>query len=163
MEVPTAPVALRRAGYRVAHVGLRVYWRLLRPHTRAVKCIVREGDAVLFVRHAYGDRRSWELPGGGIKRGEDPRDGAAREAREELGLDLADWRALGTVEAQGRGKRTTIQCFEARPPDRDLTLDAGEIEEARWFEIDAPPARLGIDARVVLAWLMGGDVRLRRG
>jgi 8-oxo-dGTP pyrophosphatase MutT (NUDIX family) len=163
MEVPTAPVALRRAGYRVAHRGLRVYWRLLRPHTRAVKCIVREGDAVLFVRHAYGDRRSWELPGGGIKRGEDPRDGAAREAREELGLDLADWRALGTVEARGRGKHTTIQCFEARPPDRDLTLDAGEIEEARWFDIDAPPARLGIDARVVLAWLMGGDVRLRRG
>jgi 8-oxo-dGTP pyrophosphatase MutT (NUDIX family) len=163
MEVPTAPVALRRAGYRVAHLGLRVYWRLLRPHTRAVKCIVREGDAVLFVRHAYGDRRAWELPGGGIKRGEDPRDGAAREAREELGLDLADWRALGTVEARGRGKRTTIQCFEGRPPDRDLTLDAGEIEEARWFDIDAPPARLGIDARIVLAWLMGSDVRLRRG
>jgi 8-oxo-dGTP pyrophosphatase MutT (NUDIX family) len=163
MEVPTAPVALRRAGYRVAHLGLRVYWRVLRPHTRAVKCIVREGDAVLFVRHAYGDRRSWELPGGGIKRGEDPRDGAAREAREELGLDLADWRALGTVEARGRGKRTTIQCFEARPPDRDLTLDAGEIEEARWFDIDAPPARLGIDARIVLAWLMGSDLRLRRG
>jgi len=163
MEVPTAPVALRRAGYRVAHLGLRVYWRLLRPHTRAVKCIVREGDSVLFVRHAYGDRRSWELPGGGIKRGEDPRDGAAREAREELGLDLADWRALGTVEAQGRGKRTTIQCFEAHPPDRGLTLDAGEIEEARWFDLDAPPARLGIDARIVLAWLMGSDVRLRRG
>jgi 8-oxo-dGTP pyrophosphatase MutT (NUDIX family) len=140
-----------------------VYWRVLRPHTRAVKCIVREGDAVLFVRHAYGDRRSWELPGGGIKRGEDPRDGAAREAREELGLDLADWRALGTVEARGRGKRTTIQCFEARPPDRDLTLDAGEIEEAQWFDIDAPPARLGIDARIVLAWLMGSDLRLRRG
>jgi 8-oxo-dGTP pyrophosphatase MutT (NUDIX family) len=163
MEVPTAPVALRRAGYRVAHLGLRMYWRVLRPHTRAVKCIVREGDAVLFVRHAYGDRRSWELPGGGIKRGEDPRDGAAREAREELGLDLADWRALGTVEARGRGKRTTIQCFEARPPDRDLTLDAGEIEEAQWFDIDAPPARLGIDARIVLAWLMGSDLRLRRG
>jgi 8-oxo-dGTP pyrophosphatase MutT (NUDIX family) len=163
MEVPTAPVALRRAAYRVAHLGLRVYWRLLRPHTRAVKCIVREGDAVLFVRHAYGDRRAWELPGGGIKRGEDPRDGAAREAREELGLDLAEWRALGTVEARGRGKHTTIQCFEGRPADRDLTLDAGEIEEARWFDIDSPPARLGIDARIVLAWLMGSDVRLRRG
>ena len=81
MEVPTAPVALRRAGYRAAHMGLRAYWFLLRPHTRAVKCIVREGDAVLFVRHAYGDRSCWELPGGGIKRGEDARDGAAREAR----------------------------------------------------------------------------------
>jgi 8-oxo-dGTP pyrophosphatase MutT (NUDIX family) len=158
-----APVALRRAAYRTAHMGRRVYWLLLRPHTRAVKCIVRDGDAVLFVRHAYGDRRSWELPGGGIKRGEDPRAGAAREAREELGLDLADWRAIGTVEARGHGKRTTIQCFEARPPDRDLTLADGEIEEARWFDLDAPPARLGIDARLVLGGLLGCDVRPLRG
>jgi ADP-ribose pyrophosphatase YjhB (NUDIX family) len=163
MEVPTAPVVVRRAGYRVAHLGLRAYWFLLRPHTRAVKCVVREGDAVLFVRHAYGDRSSWELPGGGIKRGEDARDGAAREAREELGLDLADWRPLGTVEARARGKRTTIQCFEAHPPGRELTLDEGEIEEARWFDLTALPARLGIDARVVLAGLLGCDVRLRSG
>src|ERR671937_1482887 len=117
MAVPTAPVAVRRAGYRAAHVGQRVYWFLLRPHTRAVKCVVREGDAVLFVRHAYGDRSSWELPGGGIKRGEDPRDAAAREAREELGIELSDWRALGGGQARGHGKRTTVICFEGRPPD----------------------------------------------
>jgi 8-oxo-dGTP diphosphatase len=163
MEVPTAPVPLRRAGYRAAHVGRRVYWLVVRPHTRAVKCIVRDGDAVLFVRHAYGDRRSWELPGGGIKRGEDARAGAAREAREELGLDLADWRALGTVEARGHGKRTTIQCFEAHPPGRDVTVAEGEIEEARWFDLDAPPSRLGIDARLVLAGLLDCDVRPLRG
>jgi 8-oxo-dGTP pyrophosphatase MutT (NUDIX family) len=159
----TVPVAIRRAGYRAAHTGRRLYWRLLRPHTHAVKCVVREGDEVLFVRHAYGDRSCWELPGGGIKRGEDARDGAAREAREELGLDLADWRALGSVEARGHGKRTTIQCFEARPHGRELTLAEGEIEEARWFALDAPPARLGIDARVVLAGLLGCDVRPLRG
>jgi 8-oxo-dGTP pyrophosphatase MutT (NUDIX family) len=155
MEAPTAPVVVRRAGYRVAHLGLRAYWFLLRPHTRAVKCIVREGDAVLFVRHAYGDRSCWELPGGGIKRGEDARDGAAREAREELGLDAVDWRPLGTVEARGRGKRTTIHCFETHPPGRDLTLDAGEIEEARWFALADPPVPLGLDAHVVLTRLLG--------
>ena len=163
MEVPTAPVALRRAGYRAAHMGLRAYWFLLRPHTRAVKCIVREGDAVLFVRHAYGDRSCWELPGGGIKRGEDARDGAAREAREVLGLVAVDWRPLGTVEARGRGKRTTIHCFETHPPGRNLTLDAGEIEEARWFDLTALPARVGLDARVVLAGLLGCEVRPRSG
>jgi ADP-ribose pyrophosphatase YjhB (NUDIX family) len=148
------PVPLRRAGYRVAHTLLRTYWRVVRPHTRGVKCVVREGDAVLFVRHAYGDRRSWELPGGWIKRGEDPRDAAAREAREELGLDLADWRALGTVEARGYGKRTTVICFEGRPASRALTIDRAEIEEARWFETSDPPRRLGFDARVVLTRLL---------
>jgi 8-oxo-dGTP pyrophosphatase MutT (NUDIX family) len=115
---------------------------------------VRHGDAVLFVRHSYGDRRQWELPGGGIKRGEDPRDTAAREANEELGLDLADWRALGTVEAYGYGKRTTVICFEADVSDRALTVDAGEIEEARWFTLADPPAPLGLDAQVVLTRLV---------
>jgi 8-oxo-dGTP pyrophosphatase MutT (NUDIX family) len=154
MPLSALPVPLRRAGYRVAHAWLRLYWRIARPQTRGVKCVVRHGDAVLFVRHSYGDRRQWELPGGGIKRGEDPRDTAAREASEELGLDLADWRALGTVDAYGYGKRTTVMCFEADAPGRALTVDAGEIEEARWFTLVEPPAPLGLDAQVVLTRLV---------
>jgi 8-oxo-dGTP pyrophosphatase MutT (NUDIX family) len=154
MPLTALPVPLRRASYRAAHAGLRLYWRIARPQTRGVKCVVRHGDAVLFVRHSYGDRRQWELPGGGIKRGEDPRDTAAREANEELGLDLADWRKLGTVEAYGYGKRTTVICFEADVSDRALTVDAGEIEEARWFTLADPPAPLGLDAQVVLTRLV---------
>ncbi|HEX6621033.1 MAG TPA: NUDIX domain-containing protein [Solirubrobacteraceae bacterium] len=154
MPISALPVPVRRAGYRVAHAGLRVYWRIARPQTRGVKCVVRDGDAVVFVRHAYGDRRLWELPGGGIKRGEDPRDTAAREAREELGLDLEDWRALGSVESHGYGKRTTVTCFEAHAPTRALTVDPGEIEEAGWFALADPPAPLGLDARVVLTRLV---------
>jgi 8-oxo-dGTP pyrophosphatase MutT (NUDIX family) len=156
MRTAAVPVPLRRIGYRAAHTLLRAYWRVVRPHTRGVKCVVREGDAVLFVRHAYGDRRCWELPGGGIKRGEEPRDAAAREAREELGLDLSDWRAIGAVEARGYGKRTTVICFEARPADRALMLDHGEIEEAQWFALADPPRQLGLDAQVVVTRLLSG-------
>jgi 8-oxo-dGTP pyrophosphatase MutT (NUDIX family) len=154
MPLSALPVPLRRVGYRVAHAMLRLYWRIARPQTRGVKCVVRDGDAAVFVRHAYGDRRQWELPGGGIKRGEDPRDTAAREAREELGLDLEDWRALGSVESHGYGKRTTVMCFEAHSPERALTVDPGEIEEAGWFALADPPAPLGLDARVVLTRLV---------
>jgi 8-oxo-dGTP pyrophosphatase MutT (NUDIX family) len=149
------PVPVRRAAFRVAHALLRVYWGLLRPHTRGVKCVVRDGGDVLFVRHSYGDRRAWELPGGAIKRGEAPREAAAREAREELGLALADWREIGTVEARGYGKRTTITCFEGRPDGRAVVLDEGELLQARWYALDRAPEPLGVDARVVLRELLG--------
>jgi 8-oxo-dGTP pyrophosphatase MutT (NUDIX family) len=142
---------------------MRAYWRVVHPHTRGVKCVVRQGDAVLFVRHAYGDRSRWELPGGGIKRGEHPRETAAREAREELGLDLVDWRPLGSVEARGYGKRTTLMCFEGRPGGRAITIDEGELEEARWFELAELPAGLGLDARRVLADLVERELRPRAG
>jgi 8-oxo-dGTP pyrophosphatase MutT (NUDIX family) len=161
MPMPAAPVRFRRAGYRAAHAVMRSYWRVVRPHTRGVKCVVRNGNAVLLVRHAYGDRRRWELRGGGITRGEEPRATAAREAREELGIDLAEWRALGSVEARGYGKRTTLECFEGRPPARHVTIDEGEIEEARWFELAELPAAIGTDAGVVLDRLLETDVKPR--
>jgi 8-oxo-dGTP pyrophosphatase MutT (NUDIX family) len=154
MPTVPVPVPVRRVAYRVAHRLLRAYWRFARPHTRGVKCVVREGDAVVFVRHTYGDRRHWELPGGGIKRGEAPRAAAAREAREELGLDLADWHTLGTVKVYGYGRETTISCFAATSPGRALTVDAGEIAEARWCTLADPPVPLSLDAHVVLTRLL---------
>jgi len=45
--------------------------------------VVDRHGKVLLVRHSY--MRGWSFPGGGVKRGEAPKDALMRELREELG------------------------------------------------------------------------------
>ncbi|HMS63237.1 MAG TPA: NUDIX domain-containing protein [Solirubrobacteraceae bacterium] len=163
------PVPARRLAYRAAHRVLSVWWVVRRPHMRGVKCVLRHDGHVLFVRHTYGDRTAWELPGGGLRRGEAPADAAAREAREELGVH-ATWTQLATIHARGGPKVTTLTVFVADlpgpgasgPAERDrsgsiaLTIDPGEIAEARWAPLDAPPAPLAPLARCVVDRLRAG-------
>jgi 8-oxo-dGTP pyrophosphatase MutT (NUDIX family) len=115
-----------------------------------VKCILRDGDHVLFVRHTYGRRNAWEIPGGGLRRGEAPEAAVRREMREELGIELAELREAGRVEVTGSHKRTLLHCFEARPGAPRLRLAAAEIAEARWAPAAAPPHPLGPDAATLL-------------
>ena len=121
-----------------------------------MKCVVRDGDRVLFVRHSYGNRRAWELPGGGRRSREDPAVAVRREMREELGIELIALRALGPVEVAGGHKRTRMDCFEARTGGAILRLAHAELAEARWAPLDAPPRPLGRDAAAVLDLLGRG-------
>ena len=136
---------------------MRAWWFVRRPHTLGVKCAVRDARGrVVFVRHAYGDRRAWELPGGHLRRREDPEAAVRREMREELGVDLEGLRALGCVEVAGSHKRTTLHVFEgAVAPGAVLRPDAGELAEVRWAPPERPPRPLGADA-VTLLELLGG-------
>jgi 8-oxo-dGTP pyrophosphatase MutT (NUDIX family) len=136
-----------------------VWWFVRRPHTRGVKCVVRGGDGrVVFVRHTYGDRRSWELPGGGLGRREDPEAAVRREMREELGIELESLRAVATVEVAGSHKRTDLHCFEASVRgSAALKVDPGELAEVRWAAPDDPPRPLGPDAAVLLGLLASGQ------
>jgi 8-oxo-dGTP pyrophosphatase MutT (NUDIX family) len=134
------PVTARRLAFRVAFRVLRVFWLIRRPHHRGAKCVITRGDEVLLVRHTYGPRERWELPGGGVKRGERASDGARREAREELGVDLADWRPLGDLFERIDHKHDTLCCFHAEVNSLAVEIDRGEIAEASWFSMHDLPA-----------------------
>ncbi len=153
--MPALRIRLERLGFRTAHAGLRAWWFVRRPHGHGVKCVLRApgGDGradVLFVRHAYGDRAEWQLPGGGIGRREDPLAAALREAHEELGVDLDNMRSLGVVEDTGHHKRVTLHCFEADVDPAGLTVRWAEIEEVRWAPPDRPPRPYGLGVPEIL-------------
>lgn len=134
-------IRLRRAAIRGAYVGLRMYWFIFRPQLNGVKCILTHGDEVLLVRHTYGSR-AWDLPGGGIKRGEKPVETARRETREELGRSIEDWVNRGELSIRNRRRRDNLRThlFQARVEDRRVEIDEIELAAAGWFpRQDLPP------------------------
>jgi 8-oxo-dGTP pyrophosphatase MutT (NUDIX family) len=148
------PLQARRAAMRLAYAGLRTYWFALRPRIVGVKCVLTHGDEVLLVRHTYGNR-SWDLPGGTVRRREIPRRAAEREMQEELGRRIEDWIPLGELFVNTNHHDDNLHLFQARVADRDLNLNLTELAEAAWFPQDGLPAELGRYVRPIL-------VRVRR-
>jgi 8-oxo-dGTP pyrophosphatase MutT (NUDIX family) len=146
------PVPIRRQGYRVAHLLLRSWWFIARPQMRGVKCALTDGDRVLLVRHTYG-HSEWDLPGGGVKRSEEPPAAARREMEEELGIQIDDLRSLGQLKSRVYRKHDRVDCFHAEIGPAELTIDEGELEVARWFPRDRLPAELSRYVRPILTRL----------
>ena len=144
------PVPLRRLGFRVAYNVLRVWWFVRRPRLRGVKCVLTDRDNVLLVRHTYGSS-AWDLPGGGIKRGEEPESAARREIAEELGISIDEWQSLGAVMIASGHREDFVHCFQAEADGLELVIEEGEIAEVRWFPRNRLPEKLGRYARPVLA------------
>ena len=128
------PIPARRRVFRVGYFALQGWWLLRRPHTAGVKVVVRRGEDVLLVRHTYGRRAEWDLPGGFINDGEAPQDAVLRELSEEVGLQAQRPVALGAILLRSSGRRDTVHCFAADAADgAAIDVDEGEIAQARWF------------------------------
>ena len=52
-------------------------------------CVIEDKDGKILLLHRNTpERKQWETPGGKIEEGEDPMTAAAREAKEELGVEV---------------------------------------------------------------------------
>jgi NAD+ diphosphatase len=104
-----------------------------------VVCVLTRGDDVLLVRHTYGRRWQWDLPGGGKHRREDPHTAVEREVREELAVEPGGFVLVGELFERIGGKHDQLWCFTAEIGDREPSPSPVEIAEARWFNRDALP------------------------
>ena len=97
---------------------------------------------ILVVRTTYLGP-GWMLPGGRVEHGETPHEAAARETREETGLEVVVDRLL-LVDA--RPGRDVSFVFAGRVVGGELEPQLGEIAEAGWVardEIAATSPQLG--------------------
>jgi 8-oxo-dGTP pyrophosphatase MutT (NUDIX family) len=136
---PTAADRVKRWGYRLALAGLHVWWALAHPRSRGVRCVILRGDRVLLVKQTYGDRSSWVIPGGRVKRSESPIDAARREMSEELGLELVGPRVVGRFLERGGGRRETLFCVLAEAGAGSPQLNLAELRDAGWFHFAGLP------------------------
>jgi len=126
---------LWRLAYRVGFRAARLWWRLRRPdHDGAVVAVWLDGR-ILAVRQSYRSNPSW--PGGGIRRGEAPREAARRELREELGLEVApdDLVLAREMVVDWDFRRDRVRVFELHlRAEPALRIDNREIVAARFVD-----------------------------
>lgn len=146
------PAPIHRALLPLAH-RIRHRWRKWSGAPIAGVSVVLTNAAgeVLLIRHSYGPP-VWALPGGGLKRGEDPVECARREVREELGLTLTTIEPFSALEEELSGSPHTAHLFTALC-DKAPVPDMREVVEARFFAVDGLPDDLGATTRRrIAAW-----------
>jgi len=125
--------------------------RAVRGMTLGVRAVVTDPDGrVLLVEHTY--LHGWHLPGGGVDRGETGEQAAARELREEAGIEPTERPVLLSAhsnERAFRGDHVLVYRVEAW---REVgSPRAGEILHARFFALDALPETITAATRRRLA------------
>jgi ADP-ribose pyrophosphatase YjhB (NUDIX family) len=118
--------------------------------------IVDGRKLLLGKRRVEPSKGQWDVIGGFLEYGESPSAGAAREAKEETGLDVETHDFLGFfMDTYGSEKEATLNmCFVGTVVGGELT-PGDDIAELRWFAIsDIPKAIAFQNGRDMIdAWL----------
>ncbi len=100
--------------------------------------VVVDGDDVLLARQRFrGD--TWGLPGGWVRRREEPAIGCEREVREETGIEVnvvaivaSELHTLNGRPARYGGVTLAFYCTPRAPIDRTRPPRSVELSELRW-------------------------------
>jgi 8-oxo-dGTP diphosphatase len=99
----------------------------------------RAGRLLLVERGHPPHKGRWSLPGGRVEGGETIAEAAARELREETGLEARVGEIAGVVERIGEGFHYLIVDLWAELADDAVPVAAADAADARLVELDQVP------------------------
>jgi len=133
-----------------------IWERIARPIQFGVRMILVQDGEVLLVRHTY--MSGWHFPGGSMQRWETPLEAAAREAREEAGVELLEPPTfVGIFTSYLSGKSDHVSVYQCRKYRIGRASDRWEIAEIKRFALDALPPQLSYTWQRYLHRLMAQD------
>jgi len=95
--------------------------------------LVHEGK--VLVMKQWISPGKWSLPGGGLHKGEDAAEGAARETLEETALNLDPRQLLDAGSATYRkyGLSFTYRVFVSKVASKSVRAQRIEVSELKWM------------------------------
>ena len=99
--------------------------------------LIRDGQ-ILLAKRSKGLSESpdcWSIPGGGVVYGESVQEALIREIKEELNLDLIDYKLWNVYSAMSDSYQIIALYFVGSAVG-DIILQEKEISEAKWFDIN---------------------------
>ncbi|MGD0584651.1 MAG: NAD(+) diphosphatase [Oryzomonas sp.] len=100
--------------------------------------LVKRGDQLLLTRKAEWPAGRYSLVAGFLDFGESLEECAIREVREETGIDIENVRYVGSQNWPFPAQ--LMAGFVADYAGGEITVDTSELEDARWFPLDALPS-----------------------
>jgi len=115
-----------------------------KPQVGTAIIITKDDKVLLMKRKGPHGQGTWSTPGGHLDFGETPEQCAAREAKEEVGLDVVDvrFRAVTNDVFEETGKHYITIWMDGSSTGEPTMASEREISEIGWFAWDALPSPL---------------------
>lgn len=115
-----------------------------KPQVGTAMIITRDNKVLLMKRKGTHGHGTWSTPGGHLDFGETPEQCAAREAKEEVGLDVVDirFRALTNDVFDTTGKHYVTIWMDGKSTGEPTIAAEEEVDELGWFAWDSLPSPL---------------------
>ena len=116
-----------------------------KPQVGTAMIITRDDKVLLMKRKGAHGKGTWSTPGGHLDFGETLEGCAARESKEEVGLEVTDvrFRAVTNDVFEGEGRHYVTIWMEGKSESGEPYIASeDEAEEIGWYAWDALPQPL---------------------